>query len=126
MIPIILSSLPKMPGITLIEIITYLETIPGLFAIFNSMMYYTIPLESWKQTFGAFHDTLFLIGFILSLFNLFILISVYGVYYCFEYNAKWKIDKDDRSKIKWRSPNYLEFIESVKDNKSDFYEIIEE
>jgi hypothetical protein len=88
MIPIILQSLPKMPGITLIEIITYLETIPSLLSILNSMTYYTIPLESWKQTFSAFHDDLFLIGFALTLFNFCILISVFVGYICLEYNAE--------------------------------------
>lgn len=42
LIPIIRSSLPKMPSITLIEIITYLEVIPSFLAIFNSMQFYSI------------------------------------------------------------------------------------
>lgn len=47
LIPVIRSSLPPMSGITLIEIITYLETLPSLLAIINSMLYYTISKASW-------------------------------------------------------------------------------
>ncbi len=44
LIPITLKSLPPMPGITLVEIIIYLQAIPSFLAIINSMIYYNISL----------------------------------------------------------------------------------
>lgn len=92
MIPIIRSSLPAMPSITLIEIITYLETIPSLLAILNSLLNYIVAEEEWRQKYLAFHDFLFLIGFVLSLINLVAFLTVLVIYYRLPYRCKWKID----------------------------------
>ena len=126
LIPIILSSLPKMPGITLIEIVTYLETIPSLLAVANSMFYYTIELEEWRTTFRNFHDFLFLIGLVLTLVNFGLLAAVFIGYSAMRYNVRWKINEFDKAVIKWRSPMYLRFMESVIAHKGLYYAITEQ
>ncbi len=44
LIPSLRKSLPPMPSITLVEIITYVSTIPNLLALVQSMINYTISL----------------------------------------------------------------------------------
>jgi hypothetical protein len=87
MIPVIRSSLPTMPGITLIEILTYLLTIPSILATINSMLYYTIPESKWKQTYVSFNDQLFLSSLLISLLCFIVLSSVFVVYWGLDYNS---------------------------------------
>jgi hypothetical protein len=81
LVPALRSRLPPMPGITLVEIITYLLTIPNLLALLNSMAYYTIKMQRWKDQFSILQDTIFRISLILTLLNLFILAALFIVYW---------------------------------------------
>lgn len=126
LIPIIRSSLPYMPGVTLLEIITYLETLPSLLAIVNSMLSYTVPQQEWQESFLAFHDWLFLLGLLLSLINLVAFFVVLIVYSRLRYRCPWKMDHYDSSLVKWRSPLYVAYMHSIRTHKHNYYHLSEE
>lgn len=90
------------------------------------MLYYTIELEEWRRTFRTFHDTLFLIGLVLTLLNFCLLVAVFVGYSRMSYNVRWKINEFDRSVVKWRSPMYLRFMESVIAHKALYYAVTED
>jgi hypothetical protein len=125
LIPIIRSSLPAMPGVTFIEIITYLETLPSLLAIINSMLYYTVTEASWQDTFRIFQDGFFLFGFALSLLNLVAFLLVLIVYKNLPYRCQWKLNHYDPAVIRWRSPHYVNFMESIRLHKARYYHLAE-
>lgn len=62
----------------------------------------------------------------LTLVNLSLLISVFIGYSNMSYNVRWKINEFDKAVIKWRSPMYLRFMESVMTHKGLYYAITEE
>jgi hypothetical protein len=47
LVPVIQENLPPMPGITLVEVLTYLCTVPNFLSLLSSMMHYTSSLLSW-------------------------------------------------------------------------------
>jgi hypothetical protein len=126
MIPIIRSSLPNMPGVTMLEIITYIETLPSLLAIINSMLYYTISQQEWQKTFWIFRDGLFLFALVVSLLNLAAFLILLIVYRRLRYRCPWKIDHYDPSVVKWRSPLYVGYMESIRQHKQKYYHLQEE
>lgn len=52
--------------------------------------------------------------------------AVFIGYSRMSYNVRWKINEFDKSVIKWRSPMYLRFMESVIAHKGLYYAVTED
>ena len=111
LIPVIRENMPPMPGVTLIQVITYICTAPNLLAIISSLISYEISTTEWLATYTVWKDALFIISFIITLIALCFLILLVAVYMFKEYtmNSSFKIPKEHKRKkmIKYRSPRYL-------------------
>lgn len=90
LIPTLRKSLPPMPSITLVEIITYTSTIPNMLAILHSMLSYTVSLDYWIQHFSPFSDGVFIFCLVLTLINTTILGIVLIIYGFKEYTSVYK------------------------------------
>lgn len=90
------------------------------------MIYYTVTQQEWQKTYRIFHDGLFLFGLILSLLNLAAFLILLIFYRRLRYRCPWKIDHYDLSVVKWRSPLYVSYMESIRRHKPNYYRLQEE
>ena len=92
LIPIIQSSLPPMPGFTLVELITYILTIPNLLALINGMLDYTIPMQTWIDTYQPFRDGLFVGSLTLTVICIILIIILFAVYKAKDYKTSKRLN----------------------------------
>ena len=85
--PVIRESMPPMPGVTLVELIIYVETLPNLLAIISSLLDNSIATTVWLATYTVWKDTLFVISFALTVINLIIFTAIIVVYMFKEYTV---------------------------------------
>ena len=69
-----------MPGFTMVEIITYLLTIPNLLTLVSGLLDYTIAMQTWIDTYQPFRDALFLISLALTLISIIVFLALLVVY----------------------------------------------
>ena len=103
--------MPPMPGVTLIELITYTCTTPNLLAIVSSLISYEISTSEWLATYTVWKDGLFVLSFVITLIALCLLILLVVVYMLKEYTINHELQLpriSDRGKMyRYRSPGYL-------------------
>ena len=80
-----------MPGVTLIELITYFEVAPNLLAILSSLLEYETPYTQWQIDYRVFKDGLFIASFVISILNLLALVILFTVYILKEYRINKNI-----------------------------------
>jgi len=87
LIPVIRESMPPMPGVTLVELIIYVETLPNLLAVLSSLIDNSVTTTVWLATYTVWKDTLFIISFVITVINLFIFTTLIVVYMLKEYTV---------------------------------------
>ena len=121
LIPIIRQSLPPMPGITMVEILTYILTIPNLLTLVSGLIDYTIAMQTWIDNYHPFRDALFLISFNLTIICIILFAALLIGYKMKRYRItkEIKVPKPKDRKIEYRSPIYMSFMKKVMEKRPE-------
>jgi hypothetical protein len=109
LIPIIRESLPPMPGVTLIEILAYMLTLPIFLSLLSSMLSYTLTITEWNNTYLVLRDWVFLLAFILSIINGVIMVILFIGYGMKDYRTtnRLPLKPQERRKYTYKAPKYV-------------------
>jgi hypothetical protein len=121
LIPIIQESLPPMPGVTLIEILAYMLTLPIFLSLLSSLLSYTVTITEWNNTYLVIRDWVFVIALTISIINAFIIAILFLAYGMKDYRMTNEEPLKYRKKrrIVYKAPKYMLFMEKVIKNRPE-------
>ena len=121
LIPMIRSTLPPTPSITLIEIVIYLSTIPNFLAIISVYVTGSIIYTEFFSRYLPFMDIMFQASFFVCVFSLIALILTVILYVMKDYLKPFNLENFVPSGIERAShPFFLEYMGKVKAIRKEY------
>lgn len=121
LIPMIRSTLPPTPSITLIEIVIYLSTIPNFLAIISVYVTGSIIYTEFFNHYLPFMDVLFISSFSICIVSLAILILSLILYVMKDYLKPFNLSNYEPSGIERAChPIYMEYMSKVKAIRKEY------
>jgi hypothetical protein len=121
LIPMIRSTLPPTPSITLIEIVIYFSTIPNFLAIISVYVTGSIIFTDFFTDYLPFMDVLFIASFIICIVSLIALILTVILYVMKDYQKPFILQNFVPSGIeRVCHPFFLEYMGKVKAIRKEY------
>ena len=121
LIPMIRSTLPPTPSITLIEIVIYLSTIPNFLAIISVYVTGAIEYQEFFNSYKPFADGLFLTSFLVCLISFISLILTSVLYVMKNYQKPFNLRKFRSSGMERAcSPFFMEYMDQVRHVRKEY------
>ena len=115
------TSLPPTPGVTLVEMLTYVLIVPNLLALINSMIFYNHSQKDWKEQYQLWSDWAFMMALLINFACLGLLLVVLIAYWFKEYNVRPKVLPSlSAALVQWRAPLYKQFMENVRTQRKEY------